>query len=67
MAMMETDVTSEKNGGKVMQKIENWSRIRRLGFFPSTSLTVMTLSRSCNLLTYQPAFLQPSALLTETL
>lgn len=61
--MMETDVTSKNFGGKVMEKTENWSRIRRPGFLPINVTDYgFTLGKSFNLVTPQPPFLQPSAL-----
>jgi hypothetical protein len=64
MTMMETDVTSKKFGGKVMQKIENWSRIRRSGFLPiDVTHHGFTQGKSFNLVTFKPPLLQPSALL----
>lgn len=54
----------KKIGGKVMQKTENWSRIRRPGFLPvSVTDYGFTLGKSFDLVTLQPPFLQPSALL----
>lgn len=50
MTMMETDVTSKKFRGKVMQKIENWSRIKRPGFLPINVTNYdFTLGKSFNL------------------
>lgn len=65
MTMMETDVTSKKFGGKVMQKIENWSTIKRAGSRPiNVTEYGFTLGKALDLVTLQPPFLQPSALLT---
>lgn len=58
MIMMEIDVISKKFGGKVMQKIENWFIIKRVGFrFINVIEYGFILGKAFDLVTFQFFFL----------